>query len=89
MIPLKRYIRKQGIWVQGGIALIRPSPIMSPGYRSLSHGTQRCSLGCTTGFGRFRGILTDGNGRRSISVGNEERRVYKWRREGMERLNLR
>ena len=88
MIPLKWYIRKQGIRVQGGVALIRPGPIMSPGNRSLGHGTQRRSLGCTTGIGRFRGILTDGNGRRSISVGNEERRVDEWRREGMERLDL-
>jgi hypothetical protein len=89
MIPLKRYIRKQGIRVQRGVALIRPSPIMSPSYRGLSHGAQRRSLGCTTGVGRFRSILTDGNWSRSISVGNEERRVDKWRGEGMERLNLR
>jgi hypothetical protein len=89
MIPLKRYIRKQGIRVQRRIALIRPSPIMSPGYRSLSHGTQRRSLGCATGVGRFRSILTDGNRRRSISVGNKERRVDKWRRKGMEGLDLR
>ena len=80
MIPLKRYIRKQGIRVQRGVALIRPSPIMSPSDRSLGHGAQRRSLRCTTGIGRFRGILTDGYRGRSISVGNEERRVDKWRR---------
>jgi hypothetical protein len=42
-----------------------------------------------TGVGRFRSILTDGNWRRSISVGDKERRVDKWRRKGMERLDLR
>jgi hypothetical protein len=80
MIPLKRYVREQGIRVQGGVALIRPSPIMSPSYRSLSHGTQRRRLRSMTGVGRFRSILTDGNWRRSISVGDKERRVDKWRR---------
>jgi hypothetical protein len=41
------------------------------------------------GIGRFRSILTDGDRGRSISVGDKERRVDKWRRKGMERLDLR
>jgi hypothetical protein len=62
---------------------------MSPSYRSLGHRAQRRSLRSMAGIGRFRSILTDGDRGRSISVGDKERRVDKWRRKGMERLDLR